>query len=494
MDIKPPLSGTSGSGRTGERVTRETSTPNVPGGSGHYNEKYRPQFHFTYRKGWASDINGPVFYDGEYHLFTQHNPSGPERDFANMHWGHAVSTDLVRWVEREPSLAPDENGPVFSGSTVVDHGNTSGLQRGSQPPLIAFYTGARYMLPAKGDGVQCMAYSNDRGRSWAKHAGNPVVGPLTHLNRDPKVFWHQQTGKWVMALSLSCSEHWLDGDYRFALLSSNDLKTWKEMSRFEMPRGVDCPDMFELGVNGDSMDTRWVFWAGDGTHMIGRFDGIAYKREGAIHLPQLTWEEQGANGYAAQTFSNMPGSDGRRIQLAWLRNARHPDMPFSQLVSFPCELTLRTSPDGIRLYREPIREIELLRGRSWQWDAGAVRPGDDPFSKISGELFEIRAEITSSRASSVTIKAGGADLVYAPLQATLSYMGKSLPAGGAGGKLQLHILIDRTTIEIFADNGRISMTFSIPPMEGATPLGLQVRGGDITIAALEVWELKSIWR
>jgi fructan beta-fructosidase len=189
-----------------------------------YGEEYRPQFHFTYKKGWLSDINGLVHDGREYHLFSQHNPAGPECEYVNIHWGHAVSKDLVHWRELPPALKPDREGPIFSGTCVVDWENTSGLQTGDDNVMIAFYTAAGYILPENKPATQCMAYSNDQGRTWTKYGGNPVVGNLTRLNRDPKVFWHEPTERWIMVISLSCGA-WLDGDYWFAFFASPDLKT-----------------------------------------------------------------------------------------------------------------------------------------------------------------------------------------------------------------------------------------------------------------------------
>jgi fructan beta-fructosidase len=456
-----------------------------------YNEPYRPQFHFTYKKGWTSDVNGLFYYQGEYHFFSQHNPAGPSCDYSNIHWGHAVSRDLVHWTELPLALTPDADGSIFSGSAVVDWNNTSGLQTGIDPPIILFYTAARYILPSDGDGIQCMAYSNDRGRTWTKYAGNPVVNAITHYNRDPKVFWHEPTRRWIMVITLSCT-NWLDGDHRFALFSSPDLKTWKELSRFEMPRGIDCPDMFELPVDGDPKNTRWVVWAGDGTYMIGTFNGQTVQREGEIHLP-LTWEEDGANGYAAQTFSDIPASDGRRIQMAWFRHGQYPDMPFNQQATFPCELTLRTTPQGIRLFREPIREIDLLHGQRWHWEKQRLRSGENLLSDVQGELFEIRAKIESLQTSEICFKIRNITLHYDPAEKTLSCLGKKISAGSDDGKLRLQLLIDRNTVEIFADQGRTSLSFNVPPDKDRTPLGLGVEGGDAEIDSLTVWEMISIW-
>ena len=310
-----------------------------------------------------------------------HNPDGPECDYANIHWGHAVSTDLVHWRELPPALKPDREGPIFSGTCVVDWENTSGLQAGDENVLMAFYTAAGYILPENKPATQCMAYSNDRGRTWTKYSGNPVVGNITRLNRDPKVFWHEPTKRWIMAISLSCGA-WLDGDYWFAFFASPDLRTWEERSRFEMPRGIDCPDMFELPLDDGSGETRWVFWAGDGTHAIGTFDGIEFKQEGDVRLPLIQWDKKGGPiGYSAQTYSNMPAEDDRVVQISWLRHhgtypdsafeqgstdgaarSSYPEMPFDQQASFPCELALRTFSEGVLLCREPVDEIALLYG------------------------------------------------------------------------------------------------------------------------------------
>ena len=464
-----------------------------------YDEAYRPQLHFTYQKGWLSDINGLFYYDGEYHFFSQHNPAGPGLDYGNIHWGQAVSKDLIHWTELPPALAPDKDGPIFSGSAVVDWRNTSGLQTGKEPVLVAFYTAARYILPAKGDGVQSMAYSNDRGRTWTKYTGNPVLPAITHYNRDPKVFWHEPTGKWVMVISLSCADNWLvgrDGDYRFAFFSSPDLKHWREMSRFDLPRGVDCPDLFELPVDGKAGNRRWVFWAGDTTHAIGTFDGTRFVPVDGIRPPLLNWPEKGANGYAAQTFSDIPAADGRRIQIAWLRALEHggyPGMPFNQQALFPVELTLRTVEGRIQLFREPVREVEQLRGRKWEWTQHAIRAGENLLSGIQGELFELRAEIEPGHASEIGFRVRGAALRYDPARKTLSCFNQTMPAGSADGKLRLHLLIDRTTLEIFADRGRTSLSFFLAPSAEQAPLGLSVAGGELKVRSLSVWEMKSIW-
>ena len=183
-----------------------------------YNEKYRPQFHFTPQKGWTNDPNGLVFYKGEYHLFFQHNPF--DTKWGNMTWGHAVSHDLVHWKQLANAIEPDTRGTIFSGSAVVDDDNTAGLQSGEEKTLVAIYAAAGGTSPeSKGQPfTQCIAYSNDRGRTWTKYSGNPVVPHILADNRDPKVVWHSPTKQWIMVL-------FLDGN-TFRFLASPNLKNW----------------------------------------------------------------------------------------------------------------------------------------------------------------------------------------------------------------------------------------------------------------------------
>ena len=473
-----------------------TSTGSVAGSGQPYDEAYRPQFHFTYKQGWMSDINGLFHCAGEYHFFSQHNPAGPGLDYGNIHWGHAVSKDLIHWTELPPALAPDKDGPIFSGSSVVDWKNTSGLQTGNEPVIVAFYTAARYMLPAKADGVQSMAYSNDRGRTWTKHAGNPVLPAITHYNRDPKVFWHEPTSKWVMVITLSCADNWLlgrEGDYRFGFFSSPDLKQWKEMSRFDMPRGLDCPDMFELPVDGKADNRRWVLWAGDGTHAIGAFDGTSFVPTDGIHLPLVTWDVNGANGYAAQTFSDMPASDGRRIQISWLRHGSYPGMPFNQQALFPCELTLRTTPEGIQLFRQPIREIELLHKASQRWQDQPLTGGGQAVGGSAGELLDVRAEIELGDLSTVELAARGIPITYDVRAQSLACQGTKVALAPVKGRIRLQVLVDRASIEVFANDGRVNLSFGCHPNPAERLVRVTAKGGTGRVLGLTAHELRSMW-
>lgn len=455
-------------------------------------ESYRPQFHFTYQQGWLSDINGLLYYRGQYHLFSQHCPASAACDYPKTHWGHAISDDLVHWRELAPALAPDQNGPIFSGSAAVDWHNTSGFQTSEEIPLVACYTAARYILSDTQDGVLSLAYSNDRGHSWNKYARNPVLGPITHFNRDPKIFWHEPSRRWIMAITLSCGG-WLDGDYRFALFSSPDLKTWKEESRLEMPKGIDCPDLFCLPVDGNPAKCRWVFWAGDGTYAVGTFDGKTFSREGPIRTPSILWTDNGSNGYAAQTFSNLSPSDQRTIQIAWLRHGSYPGMPFNQQASFPCELRLDTTPAGIVLARRPIREIQLLHDDSRRWTDLELRPGQNPLAQVRGGLFDIRAELAPGATGHIRLVAYGVPVDYDAVAQTVSCGGKSIKLAAVDGPVKLQFLVDRTSLEIFANDGLSSMTYLFLPVKADAELAMVARDAPARIVSLEVHHLHSIW-
>src|SRR5205814_1436495 len=299
-------------------VQRDT----IKGAEDLYHEKLRPQFHFSSRRGWNNDPNGLVYSQGEYHLFYQHNPFG--WDWGNMHWGHAVSADLVHWKELPIAFYPKQFGDwAFSGSAVVDKQNTAGWKTGSEDVLVAAFTST-----ARGE---CIAFSNDRGRSWQEFAGNPVV---KHNGRDPKLIWHAPTSKWVM-----CVYEEIGKTQNIAFYTSPDLKTWQFQSRIE--GFFECPDLFELPVDSNRAKTKWVLYAGDGQYVLGSFDGKTFHRESGKHR---LWY---GNFYAAQTFSATP--DGRRIQIGWGNGITFPGMPFNQQMTFPCELTLRTTGAGVRM-------------------------------------------------------------------------------------------------------------------------------------------------
>jgi len=422
-----------------------------------YREKLRPQFHFSARRGWLNDPNGLVYYKGDYHLFFQHNPFGIQWD--NMTWGHAVSHDLMHWEQCPDAIKPDRLGTVFSGSAVVDWRRTSGFQSGpsgqsgTEWPIVCTYTSAGNPF------TQSLAYSNDRGRSWTKYEHNPVLGCVAGGNRDPKVVWHAPSKTWIMALYLSGND--------YGLFASPDLKHWTQLQRVAL--GQECPDFFAMPLDGNPKDLRWVLTGAGGEYLVGRFDGRRFTAEaGPLASPF---------GYAAQTYSDIPPEDGRRIQVAWLRGGTYPGMPFNQQMTFPCELTLRSTPAGPRLYRMPAKEIELLRARTHSWSDVPLVPGENPLAALVRDLYDIEAEILPGAASEVGFHVFGTRV--------------TLKAGD--GRIKLRMLVDRTSIEWFRDDGRESHAFCYLPAPGSQPLELYAKGGAARIVSLVVRQLRSAW-
>ena len=442
-----------------------------------YKETYRPQFHFTPKTNWTNDPNGLIFYKGEYHLFFQHNPFGI--DWGNMTWGHAVSRDLVHWKQLPHALHPDELGTIFSGSGVVDWNDTGGFQTGDESVLVNFYTSAGSHAPKEVPFTQSIAYSNDRGRSWTKYEGNPVIEHIARDNRDPKVIWHEPTQKWVMALYLDQND--------YALFGSTNLKEWTRLSDLQIP-DTECPDIFELPVDGDPDNTRWVFWGAAGKYYVGSFDGTTFTPEGDVRR-----SDHGANFYAAQTWSDVPESDGRRIQIAWMSGSKPPDMPFNQQMSFPCELTLRTTSDGIRLHREPVAEIENIHTYTHAWSDLPLKPGEDLLAGLTGELFDIRAEIALDDAAAVGFNIRGQDVRYDVAEQQLTFLERSGPLAPRNGKISLQILVDRISIEAFGNAGELSMTSYFLPDLNNADIGIYADGGAARLASLKVHELRSSW-
>jgi fructan beta-fructosidase len=441
----------------------------IKGSDDLYRERLRPQLHFSSRRGWNNDPNGLVYYKGEYHLYYQHNPYG--WDWGNMHWGHAVSRDLVRWTELPIALYPRTFGDwAFSGSAVVDWRNTSGFSKGKEPALVAAYT-------STGRG-ECIVFSNDRGRTWTEFEGNPVV---KHDGRDPRLLWHTPTGRWVMAVYNEADK----GRY-IVFYTSADLKAWRFESRIE--GFFECPDLFELPVDGQPANRKWVLTAASSEYMVGTFDGKQFKPE----TPKLKGH-RGSGFYAAQTFSDIPLRDGRVIQVGWGQMAT-PGMPFNQMMCFPCTLSLRSTPEGPRLAWEPVREIEKLRSKRHRWRNLQVTSGQDPLRGVSAELLELRARFDPGSSGRITFNFRGIPVIYDARNRSVTCQNKTEALSPTNGRVDLRVLLDRTSIEIFANNGLMYMPMGATAAPERRAASLEVTGGTARFDLLEVHELKSAWR
>jgi len=436
-----------------------------------YGERYRPQFHMTPQRGWMNDPNGLSYYDGRYHLFFQHNPYGT--DWGNMHWGHAASTDLVHWQELGEALYPDDLGACFSGSGVVDWENTSGLGNADDPPLVCAYTSAGEPF------VQSLAYSVDGGDSWQPFDGNPVVPHLVGRNRDPKVIWHEPSGQWVMALYLESHD--------YALLTSGDLRSWEVVQELSLPGCSECPDLFPLPVDGDPAAVRWVFWGANGTYLVGEFDGHTF-------TPQQAPARFAARGdsYAAQTWSEIPAEDGRRIQIAWLRGDL-PEMPFNQQMTLPHRLALRSTPRGMRLAAEPVAELGTLRQESYQWGDLVVRSGHDPLRDVRGRLLDVRAEVALGTTPGFGLQVCGVPIVYDAAEQRLRCQGRALVCPDRDGIVRLRVLVDRASVEIYANDGLTVLPLRVLVAQRGSAMRTLVRGEEVAFQRLQVDVLQSIW-
>jgi sucrose-6-phosphate hydrolase SacC (GH32 family) len=444
-----------------------------------YREPLRGQFHFSPKRGWNNDPNGMVCFNGEYHLFFQHNPYG--WSWGNMHWGQAVSRDLVHWQELGDKLAPDEMGPMFSGSAVVDWNNTSGFGKDGQPPVVLIYTAAGNPT------VQGIAYSTD-GRNFTKFSGNPVVKQITGGNRDPKVVWHEPTKKWVMVLYVTLA----GGKHTVHFFTSPNLREWTLASVTEGIAGTaflhECPDFFELPVDGDASPKKWVLLGASSEYAVGTFDGAHFKPE-HTKLPG----HRGRGFYAPQTFSDIPEKDGRRIQIGWLQTAT-PGMPFNQSMTIPLELKLTATAEGPRMTFTPVKELSSLHARTHRLDPVTLQPDSaNPLAGVKSELVELRAEFEPGDASEVAFAVRGATITYDAKKQELVVNQHRAPAPLRGGKQRLTIFCDRTALEVFASDGLTYVPMPFIPKADDLALALQAKGGSVKITALEVHELRSAW-
>jgi fructan beta-fructosidase len=440
-----------------------------------YQEKYRPQFHVTARQwtlrklnpgmkeeGWINDVNGLIYHRGQYHLFAQR--------WARC-WLQLVSKDLVHWTELQPAFWEERRfgTGVQSGTVVFDSENFSGLSTDPRnPPLVAFWSGFDNLS-------QCISYSVDHGLTWAKYANNPY---MLQPERDPKVFWYQPGQKWVMVLY---------ADAKYHIFNSTNLLTWIDQKN-PIPDCFECPDLFQLAVEGESKRMKWVLVRGNGKYSIGEFDGAKFTPETG-QLPC----DLGANFYATQSWGDITGQPGRRVQIAWMRDGKYPDMPFNQQLTFPCDLTLHSFPEGLRICRLPAKEIASLYKKKHTWKNKTLKPNENLLKNIPGELFDIKLQMEIGGAREFGIKCKGEAVSYSLEKGTLTCLGREAKVDAENGRLTLRILVDRTSMEVFANDGKISMSSCFLPGPANSGLELLFAGGNPKILSMTVCELKSIW-
>ncbi|MDG2450316.1 MAG: GH32 C-terminal domain-containing protein [Saprospiraceae bacterium] len=445
-----------------------------------YQESNRPQLHFSSQRGWNNDPNGLIYVNGEYHLYYQHNPY--EHEWGNMHWGHAVSRDLLHWVELGDVLFPDEQGTMFSGTATIDYKNSSGFQKGPHPPIVAAYTAHKSLEGGDAIETQCIAYSNDNGRTFTKYKGNPIINSKKKWNsrhtRDPKIFWHEDSEKWIMVLFEK------DGH---SFYSSDDLKKWEYNSH--LVGFWECPELFELPIDGNAKRRKWVIYGASGTYMIGDFDG-------KIFIP-ASGKLSYVNGqlYAAQTFNNIPNSDDRRIQIAWGRGMNHGgQMPFGQMMLFPTELSLKTTKDGIRLFNNPIQEIEKLQISSQSWKSLNREEANEKLSTVDGDLLHVIMEVKILDGTEFELRYKGNTILKYDMNFNRLNGAFYNTSKAESGGIELEMIIDKTSIEIFADDGAFTVVQSLEASSNSEGLWIASGHSQISIENMEIHKLQSIWQ
>lgn len=476
-------------------------------------ETYRPAFHHTPRYGWMNDPNGMFYKDGRWHLYYQYNPYGSK--WQNMTWGHSVSDDLVNWEHLPEAIRPNGLGSVFSGSCAVDHDNTAGF---GSDAVIALYTSAGTSQ------MQSLASSTDDGLTFNIYPSNPVL-TLESEARDPKVFWNDSTKEWNMILA-----HALD--HEMLIFSSPDMKSWALQSSFGKGLGAqggvwECPDLFELPVAGTD-EKKWVLlcninpdgpFGGSGTqYFVGDFDGKTFKADtDAAGNVSTKWLDYGKDHYATVTWSDAP--DGRRVALGWMSNWQYaadvPTMQFRSANTLPREMGLFRAPDGeVYASSAPSPELEALRGKL----AAKVRKTtvgrkarSFALPSENGGICEILMDIEASKAKTVNIVLSNSQgekvvMQYDPAAATLSFdrtqsgitdFSEGFPAvtvtptHEASGRIALRIFVDRSSMEVFGNDGEFVMTNLVFPRTPYTALSVSAEGGNAKVENLRIYSLKS---
>jgi fructan beta-fructosidase len=483
-------------------------------GSKKYTENYRPQFHFSPESNWMNDPNGMVYYEGEYHLFYQYHPYSTV--WGPMHWGHAISRDLIHWEHLQIALFPDENGAIFSGSSVIDWKDTSGFFNGGSG-LVAMFTHAEGPKQR-----QSIAYSTDKGRTWTKYEGNPVLSDDTYPDfRDPKVFWHEESNKWVMILAAG---------QQVRIYTSEDLKSWDFASEFGRHSGShagvwECPDLFELPV-GHSDKKKWVMIVSIGNeeahqegsrtqYFIGDFDGRTFTNDNEDET--ILWVDHGRDNYAGVTWSDAP--DGRRIFIGWMSNWKYanitPTKEWRSATTLPRELSLISTPKGVRLVQTPVKEIDKLRHAKRVGENQVIREKSDVlYSEIKGKTLEIVIEFELGTASEFGIEVRCSDeektVIGYEVEKQEVYIdrrrsGESsfhplfackhhAPVEKEGNRINLRLFLDWSSVEVFANNGETVMTDLFFPSSSIEEIKLFATGGDVTLVTSEIYHLNSIWK
>ncbi len=484
-------------------------------------DQYRPQFHFTPPANWMNDPNGLCFYDDEYHLFYQHNPF--ENKFGHLSWGHAVSRDLVHWEHLPVAITEEDDIMIFSGSIVIDHNNTSGLGKGDIPPFIAIFTGNRC---ADGRQFQCLAYSNDRGRSWCKYKNNPVLDVQSGEFRDPKVLYFEPENIWIMIVATGLEN-------RLLFFSSPNLIEWQHIGNFSYPEFKrikwECPDMFRLPVNNGTDGYKWVLFVSKlsddiatdtcSTYFVGDFNGKEFILDQEFTLQLENRKELkldfGRDFYAASTWSNINNELGNAVCIAWMNNWKYaevlPTRGWNGAMTIPRRLFLRHTEAGYSIVQKPLRELEKLRSSESSLKMKSIAEVNQflinhqisscelllDADYNSGGLFSL--ELLNDKGRELIVKYDDTKKIFS---IDRSMSNKIVPdiafyqlqeiKYDACGKLKLNVFIDHSSIEIFLNDGETVLSSLFLPSSSNNMIRMSDSSMETTIKYFKVWKINSI--
>ena len=431
----------------------------------------RPFIHHTVKNGWHNDPNGMFYYGGKYHLFYQYNPCGTA--WGNMHWGHAVSEDLINWRELDVLLFPDKHGTMFSGSAFIDEKNVSGLGNGSHPPILLYYTacGDSSELSRGVKTTQRLAYSTDGGETFTLYP-HTIVEHIKGCNRDPKVVYSDEMGCYVMALYLA--------DKDFCLLRSDDLLHWVRFQDFNIEGDRECPNIVRVPVvrNGETVDFKWVIFGAAGVYLVGHFDNNGFVAECEAFRPNTA-----CASYAGQVFVGTDENDV--ILIDWIKSGVT-GAKYSQYFSLPYRLTLVCEEGRYYLQHSAVEAVDMLTESTADYDAsnGLEIP-------VSPSAYDIRFTSDYARDARISLNIFGHELVIDMSKNTVSLGKYSCPISLGGNVADIRIIADKKLLEIFADGG--IFFFSVCPAMDYNITHLTVKGDSMPKdARLTVRKLRKI--
>jgi len=475
--------------------------------------QWRPVYHFTPAKNWTNDPNGLIYLDGVYHLYYQHNPF--ENKWGHMSWGHATSKDLLHWKHLPVAIpemeSKDTTTWIFSGSAVLDKQNSSGFGKNGKAPIVAIYTADQ---PKQQKESQFIAYSNDGGLTYTQYAGNPVVDINKKDFRDPSVIWLEDQHKWLMTVAVPA-------EHKVQFYSSANLKNWELLSEFggqgDTRKIWECPSLTPLDVDGDPAKKKWLLMVSSGNpdaatgmqYFIGDFDGKTFTNNNPAESQLFV--DYGKTFYAAIPYNHLP--EGRQTMIGWLMPFETATFPWRGQMSIPRDLLLKTTPAGIRLFQQPSAVLnasldKLPASKKLSKKNVTINSQELPLNTANSfntNTNWIEVAFTPGTATDFGLKiaqqTGGTETVLGySTQSHELYLAnmkegkvsgdvQKLPVQPVNNKIKLQVLFDKSSLEVFVNDGEQVLTTLLFPAPGATGFAVFAKEGSVELNELKVWDL-----